>query len=275
MKCRHAGLLSDMGSHVSVVAGQHHAAGDPRLTQRVHRLTGVGLYRIGDDDVSGIDAIDGDMDNRPDVVAGVPLCPDALHKGAVADRHLLPIHHRRDTFACDLLDLLDTAVILLPRVSISERCSNGMSGEALHMGGEVQQMILILCHGVDSIDFEDPLRQRAGLIQHDDPGLGESINVIGTLYQDPLPRGTAYAGEEGERNGDHECAGAGDDEEGEGPVEPGGEVTTEVAREERRDNSKQHRHTHDDRGVDPSKSGDEGLALRLVLSGLLHQLDDP
>ena len=55
------------------------------------------------------------------------------------------------------------------------------------MGGEVQQMILILCHRVDRIHLEDSLRQRAGLIQHDDPGLGESINVIGPLYQDPLP----------------------------------------------------------------------------------------
>ena len=52
-------------------------------------------------------------------------------------------------------------------------------------------------------------------------------------------------------------------------------MTAEVAREERRDNGKQHRHTHDYRSVDPSKSGDEGLAPGLVLGRLLHQLDDP
>ncbi len=119
-KCRHAGLLSDMGSHVSVVAGQHHAAGDPRLTQRVHRLTGVGLDRVRDDYVPGVDTVDGDMDNRPDVVAGVPLCSDALHEGAVADSYLLSIHHRCDAFAGDLLDLLYATVVLLPRVSIAE-----------------------------------------------------------------------------------------------------------------------------------------------------------
>ena len=230
----------------------------------VHRIL---LDPVGDDHMAGIDPVQGDMDNGPAVVAGMPGRADRIHQFVVADGDRLPVDPGRQSLARIFADLSDFAVVMLGGIGIAEGGGNRMGRVAFHMGRQVQKFLFIKDIRMDSRHFEDPLRQRAGLVEDNGSELRERVHERGAFDKDALPRGRADAPEEGERDGNHQRAGAGNHQEHQGAVKPG----RPISRQERRDDSKQDRKPHDNRGIYPREPRDKAFAAGLVARRMLNQ----
>ena len=115
--------------------------------------------------------------------------------------------------------------------------------------------------GIDLGDFEGALRQGAGLIKDDDAGIGQLFQIGRALDEDAAGGSAADAAEEAQRDGDDQCAGAADDEEGEGAVDPVAEAggLAHQQQNDGRNEGQRQRAVADRRGIHPGKAGDEVL----------------
>ena len=138
------------------------------------------------------------------------------------------------------------------------------------MGSKMEQLVLVAVVRVYGTDGKLSVRQRARLVEYHRADLRQHVHIVGTLHEDTVARSPSDTAEERERYTDNQRTGTGDDEEHQGPVQPRGEI----APKQRRDNRQGQGQEYDDRRIDTGKSGDKGLALRLVLTGMLHQVDD-
>ena len=166
---------------------------------------------------------------------------------------------------------VDFRVRRFRRVGVADRLRNRVGAHAFGEGGHVEKLGLF--HARSRQDFghlEVAFGQGAGLIRHDGVQVREEFQVVRALDEDAVRARGADAAEEGEWDGDHEGARAGYDEEGTCTVDPG----RRIAGEDRRDDREGDRGVHDDRGVDAGEAGDEVLGLRLLLGGVLDELED-
>ena len=170
-----------------------------------------------------------------------------------------------------LLDIGNlTAVGSLIGEGIAQGCADGVRGKVLHMGGEVQELAFIDQIGMHGGYCKLAMGEGARLVEDDGMNLCQHIHIVGPLHKDSLTRGTADAAEERQRHADDEGAGTRNHQEHQGSIEP----RSKTAAQERRDDGEGKGEKHHDGGVDAGKAGDEGLALRLMLAGVLHQTDN-
>ena len=148
---------------------------------------------------------------------------------------------------------------------------NGMVGIALRQGGQLEQPRLLHPHGVAFGHAEAAPGQGAGLVEHHGAGLGQGLQVVAALDEDALTGGPADAAEKAQRDGNHQRAGAGDDQEDERPVEP---LREAAAQDEGRQHGQQRRADDHHGGVIAGEFGDEILGLGLLAPGVLRQLKD-
>ena len=231
----------------------------------------------------GVEAVDGHVDDGARQLAGQPVHILPLHQAAVAHAHGAAVHLGHDAVAGDLLHVSHPAGLHFLFAGLPQGHGNGMGGILLRQGGVFQHLVLGKARlGMDGGDGEGALCQGAGLVEHHGVRLGQLLQIVAALHQDAALGGAADAAEEAQGHGDHQCAGAGDDQEGQGAVEPfrpGG------ARQEGRGRG-QHRQQnggdqeqgqggiHHAGGVVLGEAGDELLADRLFLAGIFHQFQD-
>ena len=197
----------------------------------------------------------------------------SVHHLGIADANDFPFHIRLDTLSGNLLDIGKTATVCrLVRESVTECGTDGVGGEMLHMGGEVQQLVLITGVRMYSLHGKLSVGQCSRLVEDDSLCLGEQIHIVGSLDQDTVSGSPADTSEEGERNTDDQRTGARDNEEHQGTVQPSWERGERD--EEWWDDGEGNGGEDDDGGVDAGKSGDESLTLRLILCGMLHQFEN-
>ena len=84
--------------------------------------TNTGL--VGNHNMTGIFAVNGDMDNRALMVAGLPFCTDYVHQFAVSGIDCFPVHNRFDTVSCDIFDIRNSRFIGRAVVRHAERLRN-------------------------------------------------------------------------------------------------------------------------------------------------------
>ena len=256
--------------HGRLVAGQHHGLADAGGVQVRDGLRRVFLDAVGDDDVAGVGAVHGHVDDGAGVRAGVPGGADLRHQLVVADGDDAAFDIGRQALAREFLDVRDRAAVLLVGVGQQQGLGDRVRRMALDVGGQVQQLRLVQLLGVHGGDREDAFGQRARLVEDDGLHAGEGVHIGGALDQDAFARSAADAAEEGERHGDDQRAGAGDHQEHQRPVDPG----SPGAREEGRHDGQQYGQADDDGRIDPREARDEMFAARLVFGGVLHQLED-
>ena len=129
---------------------------------------------------------------------------------------------------------------------------------------------------MDFGDREHALSQSAGLVKDHAAGTGQSLQVVGTLDQDAVTGSTANATKKGQRNGDDQSAGAADDQEGQGTIDPCAPFPAEPhgqPDDRRQDGQHQGRDT-DDWGIVVGKTGDEPFRPGFLHGGILRQLQD-
>ena len=246
----------------------------------VQRPDGLGTARLDlvrDEDVPGVPAVNGHMDHGADAAAVHILHPEAAHQLGVAGGHGPAVHLGDDPLAALLGDVPHPVAVQFGAVGPLEALGDRMGGGALRQGGQLKQLGLVHGAVVDPRHLKDALGQGAGLVKDHIPGLGEGLEVVGALDQHTLLRGAADAGEEGQRDRDHQRTGAADDKEGERPVHPGAPVRRDaedkLAHQRRQHRQRQRRIAHR-RGIHPGKPGDKGLGAALAGGGVLHQVED-
>ena len=154
--------------------------------------------------------------------------------------------------------------------SVAQRSTNGMGGEVLHMGSQMQQLVFVEILWVYGSYSELSMSQRSRLVEHDGIDLCQHIHIVRALDQNTLSRCTSDTSEEGQRNTQHQSTRTAHDEEHQRTIEPSGEG----ASQQWGDNSDDQRSNDDNRGIDTCELRDECLALRLMLRSVLHEIDN-
>ena len=267
------------------VAGEHDGLFHSRRLQALHQGLGLRLGQVGNQDVPGVAPFHGYVDDSPRQVAGLPLDALFFHQAAVSGGDGFAVHLGRYAMARDFLHVCHPAGVQVLPAGPAEGEGNGMAGPAFRQGGGLQQRVLCdASGGVQGGDGEAALGQGACLVENHRLRPGQGFQVVAALHQDAALAGPADAAEEAQRHGDHQGAGAGDDQEDEGPVEPAGPVRPRQegglgrGRKQRQGDGgqkEQGRGRNDHAGgIVPGEAGDKVLAGGFFLPGVFHQVQD-
>ena len=270
----HAQLRRHRVGHLFGVAGKHDGLFHAGLMQRLDGLLRVGLHHVGDNDVSGVLPVHRHVDDGTHAVTVVIRDAQMLHELAVARRHWMTVHHRRDAVAAELLNVRHTAAVDGLAVGALEALTDGMGGGALRQRRILQQLLLVHVAVVHRRDLEHAPGQGAGLVEYHGLYLRQRLQIVGTLDEDTLVAGAADTGEEAQGDADHQCAGAAGHKEGQRAVDPLLPLTVHTAHQpdHRRQHRQRQRAVAHHRRVDAGKLGDEVLAAGLAGAGIFHQL---
>ena len=151
-----------------------------------------------------------------------------------------------------------------------------MRGCALGECRVFKQLAVLHRAVVHARDLEHTLRERAGLVEDDDLGLGQRLQVVRALDENALVSCAAEAREEAERDADDQRAGTRNDKERERAVDPhtpGGGVAHQKI-DDRGQNGQRQRAVAHGGSIDAGKPGDERLGAGFVRAGVFHQLQN-
>ena len=272
----HTQLRRHFIGHPLGVAGQHDGLFHAGALQGGDGRLGVGLYHVGDNDVSGVLAVHGHVDDGAYAVALVEGDAQPGHQLAVAGGHLMAVHYGLDAVAADLLDIRDPVTVDGSAIRLLQALADGVGGGALGQGGVFQQLVLVHLVVVDGGDLEHALGQGAGLVKDHTFGVGQLLQIVGALDEDALAAGAADAGEEAEGDADDQGAGTADHQEGQGtvdPVRPLGLHPQHQTAQGEQDAQHRCRGAHR-RGIHPGEPGDKGLGAGFAGASVLHQIQD-
>ena len=259
------------------VAGQHDRLADTGLFQALDGSGTVGFDHISDEQITCVSALHGNMDDGTRL-GDLGNCQAQLcHQAGVAGGDGFAVHLCGHAVAAQLLHIGHTAGVNVLAVSVLDAQGDGVLGPALGQSGSFHKGIPgHAVFGVDAHHLEGALGQGAGLIKHHDAGAGQLLQIGGALDQDAAGRRTADAAEEAQRDGDDQSAGAADDQEGQGAVDPVTEAGGLAHQQQNDGGNKGQRQcaVADGGGVDPGKAGDEVLGAGLLHAGIFHEVED-
>ena len=203
------------------IAGEHDRLFHTHSLQLDDGLLRVGLGLIRDHDMSGVEAVDGHMDDGTGQLAGQPVDALALHQAAVAHADALAVHLRHDTVSGDLLHVGDPAAVHSAFAGLPQRDGDGVRGILLRQSRVFQHLIRFKARlWMDGGYGKGAFCQGACLVKHHGVRLGQRFQIVAALDQNTALGGAADTAEKAQRYGDHQRAGAGDDQKGQRPVEP-------------------------------------------------------
>ena len=188
----------------------------------------------------------------------------------------MPVDRCDHAAAAALFNACHAGAVERDAAGLLQALADRVRGRALGERRVFKQLVVLHRAVVHARDLEHALRERAGLVEDDDLGLGQGLEIVRALDEDALVSCAAETREEAQRDADDQRAGAGDDKERERAVDPhaprGGTAHQKV--DERRQNGQRQRAVAHGGGVDAGKAGDERLGAGLVRAGVFHQLED-
>ena len=119
------------------------------------------------------------------------------------------------------------------------------------MSCDLQQFLLSHPFRMDLFDLEHTLGQSTGLVKDKGVCPGDVLQVIASLYHDPLAGRRSDPSQERNRDGHNQAAGAGHDQKDQPPVDPGAPVPVRKSKG-RVDHHQKSQHQHN-RRIDPGK----------------------
>ena len=128
--------------------------------------------------MTGIFAVDRDMQDRADAVAGDAVYAQLFHQLVVADGDLHPIDRGGQTVAADLLDIGHAAAVDRLAVGPLQALADGVRGGALGMRGQLDELLVFQLVVVDAADLKYTLGQRTGLVEDHDLRLRKRLHVV-------------------------------------------------------------------------------------------------
>ena len=113
-------------SHLTAITCQHDQLPDTCRPKLCHGLCGLHLYYICNDNMTGIAAINGHMDNCAAAPARNGTDSLLCHQLFVAHSHLAAVYPRQDALTADFLNLADAAAINFAAISLLQAPADGM-----------------------------------------------------------------------------------------------------------------------------------------------------
>ena len=227
--------------------------------------------------MAGVGAVHRQVDDGSGFMAFHTGNAEAFHQPGVAAGNLLSVHQDPDAVAADLLHMGNPGEVQGPGAGLPNADGDGMGGGGFRQGGVFQQVLIRQGRVVYGGDLENALRQGAGLVEDHDARTAQLLQPHGPFHQDARLARSADAGEKRQGDADNQGAGAGDDQEGQGPVNPFAPLRRK-AQEEPPDQGRQEgqrQGAEDHRGsIIPGETGDEGFRPGFQGGGVLHQLQD-
>ena len=147
-----------------------------------------------------------------------------------------------------------------------------MIGTAFGQGRDGQQFLAADAgHGQYGIDLEHSLGESAGLVKGGHADVAQIVQHRAALDQDAPARSRADAAEVTQRNGNEQGAGAGNDQQHQGAVNP---LLKAAQAEERRQHGHQQGQTAHRRSVPARQAGDEALGGSLAGRRVFHHFQN-
>ena len=271
-------VKSKIGSHVLrnllAVARQHHGMSDAKRLQLRNCRLRIRLLNIRDVNMSRIHAIYCHVNDGASLLAALPLCSDGIHHFAVADADCPAVYNGPDALSRNLLHALHRAAIRFVSKCRAKRYRDRVRGIALHMRCQMQQLLLIHFLRVERCHLKDTLCQRSRLVKDNRIRLCQRIHVAGALDQDSCLRCCSDSSEEHKRYGNHQCAGARYNQEGQRTQKPDCKASCKISRQHRRNERQCNGCKNHDRCVNSGKSGDELLTSGFLRACMLYKIQD-
>ncbi len=193
----------------------------------------------------------------------------------IADEHLIAVDLGGDTHARERAERDGLSQRQLPLLRpVHDRHRHVVLGEPLGTRRQPQHPLLApaVAKSDDVGQCRPAVGEGAGLVEGDRPRLPDVLQGGASFEEDAVAGRVGQTGEGRGRGGDHQRAGRGDDQQGDGAVDRGLPVLTE---NERRNHPHQRRERdHADR-VPPFEAVGETLGGALLRLRLLDELDDP
>ena len=271
-------VQSKIGSHTLCnllpVSRQHHGVSDTKCLQLRNCLLRIRLLDIRDVNMSRIHAIYRHVNDGARLIAALPLCSDGIHHFTVADADRPAVYDGPNALSRNFLHALHRAAIRFVSKGRAKRYCDRMRGIALHMRCQMQQLLLIHFLRVERSHLKNTLCQRSRLVKDNRIRLCQRIHVAGALDQDTCLRCRSDSSEERKRYGNHQCAGARYNQEGQRTQKPGCKASCKISRQHRRNERQCNGRKDHNRCVNSGKSGDELLTSGFLRACMLHKLQD-
>ena len=258
------------GSHMFLIAGKHHCFVYSGILKVGHCLGGVLLDAVRYHYVAGILSVNSHMDYRALVMAGTPSGTYLIHQFAVAHCHATAVYTGYYSVTCGLLDIGYNTVILLVRICVTQGHCNGMGRVALHMGGQMQQFVVVYLLRMNGGHLKHALGQRSGLVKHYRLYAGQFIQEVRALYQNTLAGCAAQSAKECERDRYHQRARARYHQEQQSAIYP----CSPLSGYQTWNHCNQHCKTYYNRCIYACKPCNETLAAALALGCVLHKFQN-
>ena len=120
-------LFGHIVSHFLPIARQHNSLGNVQCFQTGNGISTIFLDTVVDDDMSGINTVNGHMDNGTHMRTVVPLSAYCIHHFRITHTDDMVFHLGTNTMSADFLDIADfTAIRSLIRESVAQSSTNRM-----------------------------------------------------------------------------------------------------------------------------------------------------
>ena len=258
------------------VSREHNALFHTGLFQLCNPTCRILLHHIGNDDMTCIRPVNGNVNNRSCLVAILIGSANAAHQLAVTHGNSLAVDHRKNSVTADLLDFPNAVKIHLFAVSSLQALGYWVRACAFCQRRVGKKCILV--HGVMvyACHLKYALGEGACFVKDHIFGLGKGLQIVGALYENALSACAADACKKAEGHADHQRAGAADHQEGQrsvDPISPHSTLSQRCQNQRRQDCKCQCADAHR-RGVDTGEAGDELLGFGLPAAGIFHQLQN-
>ena len=134
-------VFTHLLGNLFAVAGEH-----DRLAAVTFKLSdclfGIGLYHVGNDDMTEIFSVNRHMNNGSHLVAVVIFHIFRRHELAVAHKHLTAVDFRRKSLAGNFLYIFDNGGVDFVLAGIFKRHRNGVVGEIFRRRGYFNKLFL-------------------------------------------------------------------------------------------------------------------------------------
>jgi len=194
-----------------------------------------------------------------------------LHQLGVSCQNRFPINHGLYAVTGNFLNIGNPAVVDFLSIGVLDRKRNRVVGVVLSVCGQLQKLRFLHADRVDLADRKGAFCQCAGLIKDHDLGICQGLQIVAALYQNTDLGCAADASEETKRNGNDQRTGAGNHQEGQGPVNPSAEWL--LGNQRRQDRQRQSSEYHY-RGIIPGKARDEILNTALLIACVFYKVKD-
>ena len=105
MKFIHAQFCGHGGRRDLCITGKHDGLPDAAAFQVRDGCCRILLWKVGDDDVSGIETVHGNMNDGAGLLAGMPCRAGLLHESAVSGADRFSIHFCPHAVTCDFFHI--------------------------------------------------------------------------------------------------------------------------------------------------------------------------